>query len=255
MNLTISKNKIVDLSQSNSIKYNNGDFMIAEIFYMLLKTSIIFIVLLIMARILGKKQLSHLTFFNYITGITIGSIAANMMNESSEEYWQGFIGIIWWCVLTEVIGYINLKSGTIRRIVDGQPTIVIKKGKILKKSLLSTRINLDDLSMLLREEGIFAITEVEYAILEPDGKLSVMKKKEKEYPTKSDFNMPTEISMYLPAEIISDGKIIKNNLKEFDLNQTWLMEQLQQNGIEEVSDVFYAELQEDGTLYVQKQEI
>lgn len=223
-----------------------------NIFIVLFKTSIIFIILLIMARILGKKQLSHLTFFNYITGITIGSIAANMISQSNEHFWDDLIGIIWWCALTEIVGYINLKSGKIRRIIDGQPTIVIKKGNIIKKALKTTRINLDDLSMMLREEGVFAITEVAYAILEPDGKLSVMKKHEKEPPTKSDLNITIQPSKYLPSEIISDGKIVRNNLKELGLSEEWVMKQLTKNNIKKVSEVFYAELQENGMLYTQK---
>lgn len=222
-------------------------------FHLLARTSIIFIVLLIMARILGKKQLSQLTFFNYITGITIGSIAANMISQSNEQFYDDLIGILWWCVLTEITGFINLKSGKLRRIIDGQPTILIKHGNIVKKALMSTRVNLDDLSMLLREEGVFSISDVEYAILEPDGKLSVMKKQEKELPTKSDLKVSTSAFRYLPSEIISDGKIMINNLKELGLSEAWVMEQLNQNNTKNVKDVFYAELQEDGTLFVQKQ--
>jgi uncharacterized membrane protein YcaP (DUF421 family) len=206
-----------------------------------------------LARILGRKQLSQLTFFNYITGITIGSIAANMITESNKQYLDDFMGIIWWCVLTELTGFINLKSGKIRTIMDGQPTIIIKKGIILKKALKSTRINLDDLSMLLREEGIFSIKNIEYAIFEPDGKLSVLKKHEHEQPTKKDLNISTPSFGYLPSEIISDGKIIKKNLKEYNLSEAWVMEQLSYNNIKNAREVFYAELQEDGTLFIQKQ--
>lgn len=228
--------------------------MRVDLFYLLTRTSIIFIVLLILARILGKKQLSQLTFFNYITGITVGSIAANMVSESNELFMDDLIGIIWWCVLTEVTGFINLKSGKIRRIIDGQPTIIIKKGCILKKSLKSTRINLDDLSMLLREEGVFSVKHVDYAILEPDGKLSVLKKQEQEQPTKKDLNISIPPYRYIPSEIISDGKIIVNNLKEFDLDESWVLEQLKQNNVKNVREVFYAELQDDGTLHIQKQD-
>ncbi|BCN32085.1 YetF domain-containing protein [Anaeromicropila herbilytica] len=226
--------------------------MTVDIIYLLYRTSIIFIVLLMLARILGRKQLSQLTFFNYITGITIGSIAANMISESHKLYMDDFVGIVWWCVLTELTGYINLKSGKIRRIIDGQPTIIIKKGNIIKKALKSTRINLDDLSMLLREEGIFSIKNIDYAILEPDGKLSVLKKPEQEQPNKKDLNIQAPSFGYLPSEIISDGKIMRNNLKEYDLNEEWVMEQLKHNDIKSVKEVFYAELQEDGTLFIQK---
>lgn len=133
----------------------------------LLRTFILFITLLVLTRILGKKQMSHLTFFNYFTGITIGSIAANMIRETEEPFWDDFIGLIFWCVLTLLVEYIGLKFSKLRQIIDGQPTIVIKRGVILKASLTSNRVNLDDLLMLLRKQNIFSIKEVEYAILEP----------------------------------------------------------------------------------------
>lgn len=142
---------------------------------MILRSTVSFFVLLALARILGKKQLSHLTFFNYVTGITIGSIAADIAGESESHFFNGLIGLIWWSILTILVGYIGLKSSTARILFDGQPTIVIKVGKILKEALQGTRLNLDDLSMMLRERDIFSIQDVHNAILEPNGKLSVLK--------------------------------------------------------------------------------
>lgn len=228
------------------------DFGNTNIVFLFYRTTLVFIVLLILTRALGKKQMSELTFFNYITGITIGSIAANMVTESNKSLIDGFIGLIWWCVLTELAAYIGLKSGHLRRIIDGQPTIVIKKGKILKHSLKSMRFNMDDLTMLLRKNSIFSIAEVEYAILEPDGNLSVMKKEPKQQVTKEDMKIPTATVNHIPLEIISDGKIIHHNLVELNLNEKWLETQLKKQNIDSVSEIFYAEIQNDGSLLIQK---
>lgn len=226
------------------------NFVNINIVQLLFKTTIIFVSLLILTRILGNKQMSHLTFFNYVTGITIGSIAGNIISVDNKVFIGEFIALIWWCILTVLTGYMNLKSGNIRRIIDGQPIILIKKGKIMRHSLFSNRLNMDDLSMLLRNKDIFSITEVEYAILEPDGNLSVMKKQSQQQVTKADMKIPTFTTNYIPSEIIIDGKLIEHNLKELGLNKEWLKKQLRQQNILSVEDVFYAEVQNDGPLFV-----
>lgn len=228
---------------------NLGD---TNVFYLLLRTTLIFLVLLILTRLLGKKQMSQLTFFNYITGITVGSIAANVVSESNQPFIDEFIGLVWWCMLTFLSGYIGLKSGTLRRIIDGQPTILIKKGRIIRNALKSTRLNLDDLSMMLRKQNVFSVVDVEYAILEPNGNLSVMKKQSQQQVTKSDMKILSSPLKYLPSEIIADGKIIYHNLKELNLDENWLNTQLKMQNVSSVDDVFYAEVQSDGTLFLEK---
>ena len=109
-------------------------------FQLIIETIVTFFVLLLMTRFLGKKQLSHLTFFNYITGITIGSLAANMVLLSTKEYLKELTTLVIWCLLSMLIAYIGLKSGKARVILDGQPTILIKKGVIDKKSLSRTSL-------------------------------------------------------------------------------------------------------------------
>ncbi|MFA9377626.1 MAG: YetF domain-containing protein [Lachnotalea sp.] len=219
---------------------------------MLLRVTLVFFILLVLTRLLGKKQLSELTFFNYIAGVTMGNIAGSIISESTGPYLEEFIGLIWWCILTGLVGYIALKWSTFRIIIDGEPTIIIKRGIIVKEALRVNRLNMDDVSMLLREKEIFSIKEVEYAILEPNGKMSIMKKPRKQPVTKSDMNVTVPLTKYLPAEIIADGKIIKKNLVEFDLDENWLFSQLKQQNVTSVKGVLYAELQENGSLYVQK---
>ncbi len=224
----------------------------SQVLATMIRTSLIFFTLLILTRFLGKKQLSQLTFFNYVTGITIGSISAGIVTNSNQPYGDEFVGLIWWCILAELVGCLGIKSRIIGRITDGQPIILIKKGQLDKRALKRNRVKFDDLFMMLREKDVFSITDVDYAILETDGKLSVLKKIDKLYAAKGDLNVTLPAQNYLPAEIIVDGQIIGKNLKEYNLSQEWLDGQLKHQNISDLKEVLYAELQYDGTLFVEK---
>ena len=217
-----------------------------------LETVLTFFVLLTLTRFLEKKQLSHLTFFNYVTGITIGSMAANMVVLSTNDYRKDLLSLVIWCLLTTILGYISLKSGKIRVILDGQPTIIIKQGIIDRKALKKTGVNIDDLTMMIRQYQTFSITEIDYAILEPNGRLSILKKPEYQGTQKSDLKIYPPPSAYLPIEIITDGKLLPRNLLEVGKNRDWLNNELRKANIEDVEEVFYAEIQSDGSLFIQK---
>lgn len=218
--------------------------------YLISRTTLTFFVILILARILGKKQISQLTYFNYVTGITIGSIAANIISKSNEPFIDEFLGLIWWCALTGIISYAGLKSGKFRCFVDGEPTIVIKKGALVKSALKSAKLDMDEISMLLREQNIFSVRDVEYAVLETNGNLSVLKKAGKQQATKLDVNAPLTNPNNLPAEIIVDGKLVKKSLTELNLDEGWLVQQLSLRNIHSYQEVLYCELQEDGSIYI-----
>lgn len=215
----------------------------------IIKPTIAFVLLLIFARLLGKKQMSQMTFFNYVTGITIGSLAANIITFDDQTIWHEVVGLIWWCFLTALLAYITLKSEMLRNIIDGQPDILIKKGKIQEKMLKKTRVSMEEVTMMLREQAIFSIKDVEYAILEPNGQLSVLKKQELLNVTKKDLKIPTSTPKYLPAQIITDGKILFKNLTNYGLDTDWVKKKLISQKINDIDDVFYAEIQEDGSLY------
>jgi uncharacterized membrane protein YcaP (DUF421 family) len=217
---------------------------------MIIRTTISFAALLLLARILGKKQLSQLTFFHYITGITIGSIAAELASQTETPFINGLISLFWWVVLTWLMSYLALKSPKLRILFDDEPTIVIKDGELSVKSLKSARLHLDDLMMMLREQSIFSIQDVHYAVLETNGELSVFKKVELQEATKQDVKVSTTLPVYMPTEIISDGEIVQKNLIELDLTEEWVMKKLRKQGVESVQDVFYAQIQTNGSLYI-----
>jgi len=218
----------------------------------LMRTIVGFAGLLLLTRILGKKQLAQFSIFTYITGIAVGNMAGDMIIHKDVKIRDGLTGMAIWCFFTFLIEFISIKSAKARVILDGQPTIVIKKGQIIKKELKRLRLNIDDLTMLLRTKNIFSITDVDYAILEPNGDLSIIKKAGKDYVTKEDLNIPNSTSLFIPSEMIVDGKLINASLQEYNLDHEWLMKKLADQGIEKISDVLYAELQKDGSLYLQK---
>lgn len=216
----------------------------------IVKPTLAFILLLIVTRALGKKQMSQMTFFNYVTGITIGSLAAEIITFDDQSIWHEVVGLIWWCLLTALLAYITLKSSKLRKVIDGKPSILVKNGVIQEKELKSTRVNIEELSMMFREQGIFSMKDVDYAILEQNGQLSILKIQDQITVSRKDMSIPTSQPKYLPAEAIIDGRIIHKNLTSYGLNLQWLENQLNQQGITDIEDVFYAEIQGDGALYI-----
>ncbi len=217
---------------------------------MIWRTTISFLVLLILARVMGKKQISQLTFFHYITGITIGSIAAEIAAQKETPFVEGLISLICWAALTILMTYLSQLSPKIRLLLDDEPTIIIKDGKISLKSLKSTRLNMDDVMMLLREQSIFSIDDVLFAVLETNGELSVFKKPSEQNATKQNVKADVSLPTYIPTEIISDGKILYKNLKELNLNEEWVFKKLNKHGVQSVKDVYFAQLQTNGSLSI-----
>ena len=227
-----------------------GDMWKLDFWEMIIRVTMSFIVLLILARLMGKEQVSQLTFFHYVTGITIGSIAAEIVSQSGGHFLNGLISMIWWALLTYLMSFIALKSQKIRVILDDKPIIVMHGGKLIEESMKKSRLTINDLNMMLREQGIFSIKDVDYAIFETNGKLSVLKKAGQEPATKKDVNASTPQPKYIPTEIISEYKVVKKNLRELGLTEEWLYEQLKKQGFGQVEQVYYAEIQADGSLHV-----
>jgi len=222
----------------------------------IIKSVISFFVLLFFTRILGKKQMNQITYFDYITGITLGSIAASVSVEEHVTLTIGLISFATWSALAFLISFIALKSYKARNFLDGEPDIIIKRGKIMHKVVKKAHLNMDDVVMLLREKSVFSIADVEYAILEPHGKLSVLKKDDLKNVTRKDMNIPPCPSSCIPTDIIIDGQIIRKNLLEVGQNDKWLADELAKYclSLTDIKRVFYMGVQEDGSIYVSLKE-
>jgi uncharacterized membrane protein YcaP (DUF421 family) len=227
------------------------EFFKFDVLEMIYRTTGAFVALLILARFLGKKQLSQLTFFHYITGIAFGSIAAEIAGQTDVKFMEGLTALIWWALLTMLASYISLKSSNLRIVLDDQPSIVIKEGAIMESAMKKEKLHVNDLMMMLREQSIFTLQDVHYAILETNGQLSVMKKITQQGATKQDVKASTTAPKYLPTELISDGKVMEKNLTELSLTEEWLMQELRKKGVESAEQVFIAQVQDDGTLFVE----
>jgi uncharacterized membrane protein YcaP (DUF421 family) len=217
------------------------------------RLALAFLTLMILTRLVGRKELSQMTHFNFVSAIAIGTIGASLAVDSSLSIRNGLLALVGWSAFTITLGWLDIKSKKIRTLIEGEPIILIKKGKIMEDKLRRVRLDVDALNALLRQRNVFSVSEVDYAIFETDGNLSVMKKETKEPATKSDMNIQQVEPIYpISTAVISDGKIISSNLEKINLDKPWLEEQLQLAGIYSISDVFYAEVQKDGSLYIDK---
>ena len=168
--------------------------------------SIIFIiVLIVMTRILGKSQISEISFFEYVSGITIGSIAGEVIMGLDNNIGHGVLAIVVFAAITLLVDFISLKSKKFRDLVEGTGRIIIKDGKVMEDNLKKEKYSLSELDSLLRQKSVFNIADVEFAILEPKGDLSILLKKENRPLTPKDMNLQVANDK-VPQTIIMDGE-------------------------------------------------
>jgi uncharacterized membrane protein YcaP (DUF421 family) len=206
-------------------------------------------VTLLFSRILGRKLISQMTFFDFVLGVAIGSAVVNagMPNTSL----SGFIVLIVIFILTLLLDFAHLKSFFFRKVLESEPVVVVENGKIVNQNMKKIRLTVEELMMMLREKNAFNIGDVEFAVLEFDGKLSVQPKSQKLPVTPSDLKLSTPY-VGITRDIIIDGNIMAENLKAVRLDENWLQRQIRVNGIQEIRDVFYAGLDTSGNLYISK---
>lgn len=212
-----------------------------------------FFSLLIFARIIGKEQISQMTFFDYILGITIGSIAAELTTDLSSRAWPHWVGLITWAALGFIMEKISMRWRYAAKILEGEPTIVIMNGKIMEDVLRKMKYSVSDVLVLLRNKDVFNPNEVAYAIIEPNGNISVLKKPEYLSLTPKDMNIKVKASG-IATEMIYDGIVIKENLRQLNKDEKWLYSELKKHGVKDPTEVFLLTLDPGGNLYIDKYE-
>lgn len=220
-----------------------------ELIVIVIRSLISFIVLLLLTRLMGKRQVSQLTFFDYIVGITIGSIAAEMSFDQNVRIINGITSLLIWGLIPFILAIISLKSRTFQQLIDGKPTIIIKNGEILEKSMKKVFLSIDELMLLLREKNIFKISDVEIAILETNGQLSVLKKTSQQPVTPQMLKMVLKQEK-APTLLIVDGQILYKNLATLGYSEEWLMKEIRKQGATNTDEVFLAQVSSDGELFV-----
>ncbi len=220
-----------------------------EVIVVIIRGIIGFFTLLIFTRLLGKQQISQLTYFDYILGITIGSTASTLTVDLTSRAWDHWVGLLTWIVVVYILQLITLKSRSVAKYVDGEPSVVIMNGKIMENNMKKMRLRLSELMGELRAKGIFNIKEVEFAVIETNGTVSVKKKSQYQPITARQMDIDTHYEG-LSTELIYDGVIIEQNLKQINLDKKWLIKKLSSYNIYDYSEVFLADLDTEGYLYV-----
>jgi len=217
----------------------------------IIQTVLAFFGILFVARILGRQQVSQLTFYEYVNGITFGSIAGNLATNLNENTYLQLMSLILFGILTGIVSYISLKKRTFRKVVEGEPVLVIQNGKLLENKLKKLRYSIDELNLLLRQRGIYSPENVEYGILEVNGNISIILKKDKQTVTREDLNIKgSEDTLY--TEIIIGGQLVYENLKKRNLTGKELMEKLEKFKVNHINEVMYAAIDGNGKMYVDK---
>ncbi|WP_129727672.1 MULTISPECIES: DUF421 domain-containing protein [Bacillaceae] len=211
-----------------------------------------YISLFIVTKLLGKMTITQITLFDFISALVLGDLVGNALYNEHIKIKEIIFTVFFWGFLVYIVQFITQKSFRLRTLLEGRPSIVIHEGKICYNELKKNRLDLSQLQHMLRAKDSFSVSEVEYAILETDGSLSILKKSDYAAPTKSDHNMPNQ-PPNLPVTLISDGRLIRENLQRSGMNETWLQQELDKQGIRKYSEVLLAEWKKKkSTLYVQK---
>ncbi|MBK5470127.1 MULTISPECIES: DUF421 domain-containing protein [Bacillus] len=214
----------------------------------ILRSVFILIILFAITKWLGKRQISQLSFFEYIAGMTIGDIAAQVSTGLDSKFFHGVFAILIFAVVPFFTGILSLKNKTARDFFEGKSTVLIKDGKILEDNLKKEKYTSDELLELLRGKNAFSVADVEFAVLEPSGELNVLLKKDRQPLTAKDISLkvPNEKE---PQTVIMDGNVLDEPLSASGHNRAWLHAELEKLGVA-IENVFLGQVDSYGQLTI-----
>ncbi len=209
-----------------------------------------FIALMLVTKSLGRSSISQATPFDFVASLVLGEFVGGAIYDPKVDLFRIIYVVIVWGLLIYVVDFIALKFNKSRGIIESTPAILIDNGIINRKELKKHRIDINRLQSLLRDKGIFSLREIEHAILEPNGKVNTIKKPIYDQVTKLDLDIPIQ-SVSIPVTLISDGVMLKKNLRQIKRDQKWLQQELSKRNIHSVQDVMFCEWRIEDGLYVQ----
>lgn len=219
------------------------------LFSTIIKSILIYSLALILSKLIGIKIISQINFYDFIVGISIGSMIAKIIIDKDHVVFSGLIALIMFTLLTIATSYLNLKSYTARSVINAKTLILVENGRIIDKNIKKLRITINELMMKLREKDVFSLEDVQFAIMESNGKLSVLIKADKKPVTPYDMNLKVK-SLSLLNDIIIDGKIREKNLKISGIDKKWLQSELKKKKINNIEDIFYAGIDKNKKLII-----
>lgn len=208
-----------------------------SLFQVTIKGIISLVFLFFTIKFLGKKQISELNIFDYVIGISLGNIAAEMTVSEDISISMGLLAMTIYGAISLFVSYITLKNIHFRRFISGYPIVLIENGKISKEQLGKVKIDINDLLQDARENGYFDISEIEYAVMEVSGKVSFLPKSKYKPVTLNDLKIKSTYAG-LSANLVMDGKIMYNNLKSINKDVDWLIKRLSKEGYDNIEDLF-----------------
>lgn len=215
---------------------------------------ILYILVVVVMRMMGKRQVAQMQPFELVIAIMIADLAATPMENTGIPLLNGVIPIITLLSAQVIVSYISIKSETFREILCGKPSILINRGKVVQSELRRLRINMNDLLEQLRGKDYPNLSDVEFAILETNGVISIIPKPEKRNVTTQDLKIKVE-QENLPITLIVDGNLLYPNLQKTGRDEKWLHKELKKQGIEDTKSTFFAFLSSDEKLYAQKKDL
>ena len=206
--------------------------------YLILTTIGSFVALFIAAKVVGHKQIAQLDFFDYITGITIGSIAAEMATEL-EEPWKPLCALLIYGAVTLLLSMLTNKFPRLRKYLSGTPTILMDNGKLYRENLKKAKLDLSEFMVLCCQQGYFDLSSIQTAVFEYNGRLTILPVSSRRPATPEDMNLQPEQEQIF-TELIMDGRVLEGNLKRMGLDRSWLDKQLRQQGYHSPREIFLA---------------
>ena len=203
------------------------------------RTILVLIILFFITKMMGKKQISELNFFDYVVGITIGSIAADISLDIEKNMIAGIAALFIYGFISYIISFVSIKSILARRFFIGVPTVLVEKGKIIESGLKKSKIDVNDLLMVARENGYFNLDEIDYALMEVNGNISFLPKEKEKPVTKKDIKIKCS-NEGLTVNAIIDSKYMANNMKAINKDKEWLDHELKVNGYENYDNILLA---------------
>lgn len=214
-------------------------FIMSNFLNICFRTILVLIILFFITKMMGKKQISELNFFDYVVGITIGSIAADISLDIEKNMIAGIAALFIYGFISYIISFVSIKSILARRFFIGVPTVLVEKGKIIESGLKKSKIDVNDLLMEARENGYFNLDEIDYALMEVNGNISFLPKEKEKPVTKRDMKIKCS-NEGLTVNAIIDSKYMVNNMKAINKDKEWLDHELKVNGYDNYDNILLA---------------
>jgi uncharacterized membrane protein YcaP (DUF421 family) len=218
---------------------------------MILELILGFTALFVFTKLAGRTQFSQITPFDFISALILGELIGNAIYDHEVKIWDILLATTVWGLLIYGLTWMTQKFNGVRKLMEGEPTIIVKKGRFQYRAMKKAKIDLNEALSLIRQQGYFSLREIDYAILETNGLVSVLPNAACAKPTREDLNLPAK-EAELGTALILDGKLNPDNLREAGLNEAWLKRELAKQHVHRYEDVFYAEVLPNNQLYINK---